>query len=295
MLHNRKINNDLAEELDALGFTGGGKKLAYLASARLDEAIYGGITGEDTQTIAEDADGTEAPVVQEAPETDPLNGPYLTIELLDRVDALDFENATVEDCEAVLAGLEAKVLNPALTEEDAQELEERFKKTVNKFGKIVKKKILTGVEKLKGKKSRRKNRAKIKATARKYKRKGGRMLKRIRARFAGKIAGKKKQIAAGVEVPMSDLAVELRGLLSENTIEKNDFDPTLEKMCDVFDLIEWHLEDSSVSEVLEDAVYDLWAPLLEESVESEEFTERCKPVLSLMAHCLKEIDGTSGN
>lgn len=289
MLHNRRVNNgNLSEELEALGFSSNGEDLARMATQRLDEAIYGGaivsavpIGAEPEETVADGAVSDEV---------DPIDGPYVTMELLDRLEGLELDGARLEDVQELLAGLEAKIMPEGLSEADATILDERFKKMVNKFGKIIKKKVLTGVAKLKGKKSRRKNRASIKKSSRKYAKKGGKILKRIKAKFAGRSAKARLRIA-DIDSPTSALAEELRSMLDESAITPTGYDELMERFCSVFDLIEWHLEDEAVGQVLEDAVFDLWSGIVTESVDDTEFTERCRPVLSLMAHCLRRIEG----
>ena len=78
-------------------------------------------------------------------------------------------------------------------------------------------------------------------------------------------------------------------MLIEETTPKTLFEDTLDRMERVLALISMHCEDEAVTEVLSEAWEDA-TQQLHEDTDEQELMEAIKPVLSLMAHCLKQID-----
>ena len=87
----------------------------------------------------------------------------------------------------------------------------------------------------------------------------------------------------------SDLAGELRTMLTEETTPTTAFDETLDRMERVLALIALECKDEAVTDVLSEA-WENATQALNEGTDEDELLETVKPVLSLMAHCLKKIE-----
>jgi len=87
----------------------------------------------------------------------------------------------------------------------------------------------------------------------------------------------------------TELASELRGLLDEETTPQTMFEETLDRMERVLGLIALHIEDEAVTDVLAEA-WENATEQLHEDTDEGELMEGLRPVISLMAHCLKDID-----
>jgi len=122
MINRWKLNTDLEEELRDLGCDVSGKGLASIAARRLDEDAMGGQAMGAIGSL-----GSPSPGSYEDPE-DPIDGDWVTHELLDRLESLEVDNwHEAEECPAslILAGLAQKNVDA-----DDTELQERAEKIV---------------------------------------------------------------------------------------------------------------------------------------------------------------------
>ncbi len=105
MINRWKLNTNLEEELRGLGCDVTGQGLASIAARRLDEDAMGGQAMGAIGSL-----GSAAPGSYEDPE-DPIDGDWVTHELLDRLESLEVDNwHEAEECPAslILAGLAEK-------------------------------------------------------------------------------------------------------------------------------------------------------------------------------------------
>lgn len=115
MIDKRKINTNLEEELSNLGCDIGGQGLASLAGRRLDESAFGGQAMGVIGAVGSAAP-SELPPEWEAEDEveedhDPIDGDFVTHELLDRIERLDMtEWGDYDECPAtaLLDGLRQK-------------------------------------------------------------------------------------------------------------------------------------------------------------------------------------------
>lgn len=312
----------LSEELKSLGFTettpGG------------DVALQGMVRLMGAQPVP--AKTEEAPVMEEADpkpkpaeqveDQDPFEGPTLSEELLERMEALDYEAADPETLDELLAAIGDKQVPEALEKRLATVLDE-MKKVRILGGKVTRVTVRRGSKAMREKRKRRleykRHKAKIKIRVKKRMRKAGAKIKasktaRKRKSLFGKLkglvrkAGKKlgglvkkvkgkMGLGGGLSKSESKLARELDALLSESRGGEIGLrDEMVGRLGDCLMLLDWILEDEDVTECFVEAYEPIAeaycsGTLMEGRVDDAEFQKQIAPVARLIGKCVDELQG----
>jgi len=314
LITNRVVNTDLDEELKSLGVAPS-SHLKVLSEGSDGGAFF---SGELFKSKMQD----EPVEVAEVDENDPIDGRFVTEELLTRIAGLDLDDLSEDDIDALLQGLSEKEL-PEGDEElagFAHEIEDilierssRRKKRGKARAHGKSKQRTKGARRVKkitrsgravsvmqcrqgfhasggkcvksGEAHLKKGRAaRRKSPAKQSKARSYRTAKRLTTQRAKDLRSK---LAAS-----TDLADELRSLsLSENT-DHGDFAETIERIGRVMDLISEWIDDVAVDEVLGESFENLTTGLYENE---EDFDAAVRPTLNLIKRCLEEIEDAEGN
>ena len=267
---NDRIVRSLDEDFAKIGWDKGTRELQRLSTQRLDESLY------NVQSIT----------------ADPIDGPVVTVELLNRIADLDFSTLSEEDCDDLLDGLREKDLpdGDAELEEAAEAVVKaileakvvrgratrggRFTRAMAGFqnigGKIVKKSASeVKAARLERKKSNKRNKSKIARSRKRY----------------DKTTGRKRERMGLSADDMSDgLVLELNNILGEST--NGVYGDTVTRIARIMRLLE-HGLGSEVGNVLESAFEKMETSLL---AESEDPMRAFGPALKVIARCLELID-----
>lgn len=248
------------------------------------------LTPERAKAMTEDVDpGT----TQEA---DPYDGPQVTEALLRRIQKLPFDRMTTEDFDEVIESLKSKAMpddaDPklvALAEDVAKRLVEgRFKKMVTATGKIIKKAILTGKEKLKGILFRRRNKSKIRSQRRKYSISSAfQRLKKLASR--GNIVQKKARLAGNESY---ELVNELHAMLAEEGIGTGAAsirESVLSRIGRIFLLMSDEFQEEAVDEVMATCA-DKLAVLQESELTDADFMAAVRPAVKMITRMYSELE-----
>ena len=270
-LNRSSVNTNLAEEFGEIGID--------VKSGILGEAIASPVA-----PLGKPEQGSD--------ENDPIEGKFVTRELMQRIANLPFESMSEEDFQQLSDELNQKELpedDEELAELKDRVMSEAFK--VIRTGRSGKKKrirVLKGAEARKGKMYRRRMRAKIKRAKKRWKRSAtGR-----RSKKAAEI--RQKRFGENTETG-SELFKELVGLVSESSApsdEMSEHEVILDRIGNVFALIECLMpagKDKEVSQVFE-ATYEGIANSLSEGLDDDQFLEQVKPALNVIKRCLEEIE-----
>lgn len=268
---NDRIVRSLDEDFAKIGWDKGTRELQRLSTQRLDESLY------NVQSIT----------------ADPIDGPVVTVELLNRIADLDFDALSESDCDDLLDGLREKELPDGDAElaEAAEAVVKaileakivrgratkggKFTRAVagyaNIGGKIVKKSAAeVKSARLERKKSNKRNKSKIARSRKRY----------------DKTTGRKRERMGLSADDMSDgLVLELNNILGEST--GGEYADTVSRIARIMRLLEHGLGED-VGHVLESAFDKMETSLL---AESEDPSRAFGPVLKVIARCLEQIDG----
>ncbi len=278
--HNKNVA-DLSEELASLGVRGGIETMQTLSTKNLTEMIY------ETNVVKHVAE----PEQYQVESTDPLDGDFVTRELLDRIVGLPLEDLDEDDIDEIIDGLKSKALPE---DEEIREYAtavaralidegKKKQKIVGADGKISIVMKKTGGDAAIAKKGRRKNKSKLKKASKKYRRSAGfKMNKKKRARKGKKIKAAQQRIASDVT-----LADELRSLLDESTGVDSSHADIVDRIGRIYELLDESIYDEGVSDVLEESFDGLCDTLTEDD---SDIIDAVKPCLSVMAACLRAID-----
>lgn len=287
-------SNTLQEDLDALGVKGLTEdSMAAIALGRpLDEKSCkdDGKGEEDGEDEEEEDDGEE----YDESRHDPIDGPFVTPALFDRIMALPFDNLDESQIDQLIGELSEKKIpkNIPGIEERAQEVARTLvekKKTIIWKGRRKRINIDTSGE---ARAERRERRLK---TRRKKSR-----IKRQRIRTARKPSAKRaaeKTAAAHQRMGDSEsFAVELEHLLHEqDSVAMSVRDEILLRIDTIIDLIEDEFEDDSVDSIFESVADTLFssydAGRLDEDVMGvDAFLAEVRPIMSLISKSLDKME-----
>ena len=267
---NDRIVRSLDEDFAKIGWDKGTRELQRLSTQRLDESLY------NVQSIT----------------ADPIDGPVVTVELLNRIADLDFSTLSEEDCDDLLDGLREKDLPDGDAElaEAAEAVVKaileakvvrgratrggRFTRAMAGFqnigGKIVKKSASeVKAARLERRKANKRNKSKIARSRKRY----------------DKTTGRKRERMGLSADDMSDgLVLELNNILGEST--NGVYEDTVTRIARIMRLLE-HGLGSEVGNVLESAFEKMETSLL---AESEDPMRAFGPALKVIARCLEQID-----
>lgn len=287
-MNDDRIVRSLDEDFAKIGWGGGTKELNRLSSTRLDESLY------------------SAPPVQ----FDPIDGPMVTMDLLNRIADLDFDSLDEDDCNDILDGLRDK----ELPDHDV-ELAEAAEAVVKAL--LESRKMITQFDSRTGKKSRRAAAGyhNVDGKVVKVKLSDARKVARKRTRYDKRTAGKQatydrtvgarlqnmadrkglgaKSAKANKRQPtnaddMSDgLVLELNHILGESDNSKfGAYGDTVSRVARIMNLLEYALGEE-VGDVLETAYAKMENSLL---TESSEPARAFDPALRVIARCLEQVD-----
>lgn len=334
MIHRRNLRS-LDEELEGLGCEIGSAGLAAIADRRLDESAHNGqafgvigalgsaspsdnapwLDGHSDliDTDGEDLDDDDEYLMAEDDDDDPIDGAWVTHELLHRIENLEIDESWGDEgdtrFEQLLDGLAEKSVpaDDAELQARAEALvvflsEGRFNKIKGTFGGQFKRaergfrkgptgaytKIPVGERKKAARILKKKRRGAKGVKDKKYARVRGARMSRIR-KMRGLQSPSAREDFDMSSASGGQLAEELRDLLDHETTPQTMFEDTLERMERVLALIALHVEDEAVTDVLSEA-WENATEQLHEDTDEDELMESLKPVISLMAHCLKQID-----
>lgn len=284
-MNDDRIVRSLEEDFAKIGWGGGTTELKRLSSKRLDESLY------------------SAPPVQ----FDPIDGPVVTMELLNRIADLDIYSLDEDDCDALLDGLREKEL-PEGDAELAEAAEAVVKAILESQRKQVVRDSITGKrevraaegyrttddgkiekiaagEKIKQAKKREIYDRKSKAVQARYAKGRGKRLALKRKLRGGPGPKRKRRINA--DAVTDALAADLYSILGESDNSKfGAYSDTVSRVARIMSLLEYALGDE-VGDVLEAAYEKMENSLLTESSEPARAFE---PALRVIARCLEQID-----
>lgn len=265
---------------------------------------------EDLVKLGLAAPMTEDKEEKNVQEEDPIDGRFVTKELLNRINGLNMESLSEEDIDALLEGLKDKELSADLSdlaEETVRNLFEVKARIVRKAksGSVSRKRTKLcprGFRMVDGKCVRAAIAAggagKLKQQARKkakWSRSGkGAMSQKRSARWAARREGDKETQSAFAE----ELSTILEGHeASKMTVR----DELIERMSNIFDLLGEEFQNEDVSKVYGDAMnklvesYDV-GRLDEGVMDDDEFIAEVSPLVTMMRKSLSKImDGDLGN
>jgi hypothetical protein len=309
----------LSEELKSLGFTestpGGDLKLEGMARLMGAEIVVPTPAAPEQVT-----EGAEPGATTEG--EDPFEGSVLSEELLERMEALDYEAADPDTLDELLAAIGDKQVPEALEARLAAVLDE-MKKIRISAGKITRVNVRRGSKAMKAKRKARleykRHRAKIKIGRKKRMRKAGAKIKarktaRKRKSLFGKLkglvrkAGKKlgglvkkvkgkMGLSGGLGKSESKLARELEALLAESRSgEAGLRDEMVARIGDCLVLLDWIIGDEDVTECFCEAYEPIVESycgdaLTEARVDDAAFVARIAPVTRLIGKCVSELQG----
>ena len=297
-MKNKYSANTLQEDLNSLGI--GGLSEDVMASVALGVPLAEKACARDMDDEEDDDEEDEDGEDYEESKHDPMDGPFVTHTLFDRIMALPFERLDEEDIERVIEGLKTKRIPrniPGIqerAEEVASDLLERVK-TIIKAGKRARINVSNSPE---AKKLRRERRLTYKKKKTKINRRA-----RITARKApGKRAALKTAMAHQRMGDSQSFAVELEHILHEH--EERDMgvrDEILIRLNRIIDLVAEEFNDEAVVEVFEEAVESLSASyaagrLDEDVMDADAFLTELRPIMALVSKSLDRLDTVgSGN
>lgn len=290
--------NTLQEDLDALGI--GGLSEDVMASVALGVPLAEKSCSKDMPDDEEDDEEEEDGEEYEESRHDPMDGPYVTHVLFDRIMALPLDDLAVEDIEMVIEGLKTKRIPRNIhgiqerAEEVASTLLEKMKSII-RAGKRERIRIDTSPD---AKARRRKRTLDYKVDKTKIKRK-----RKIWARKPGaKRAAKKTAMAHKRMGDSESFAVELEHILYEHgERDMNVRDEILLRIDRIIDLVGEEFNDQAVVDVFDEAVESLSASyeagrLDEDVMDVDAFLSEIRPVMALISKSLDRLDRTgSGN
>lgn len=297
------VGSTLQEDLDALGVKGlnEGDMAAMVMGSPLGAPLA---EQKPPKCEPEDEEGEEDEEDEgedyEESKHDPIDGPFVTDALFDRIMALPLDSLSEEEIGAVIEGLKEKKIprNVAGIEERAEQvataLLEKMKAIVWK-GKRKRVKIDTSPEAKKKRRERRMEYRKKKA-----------VIGRKRAKWSRKVSAKRaaaKTAAAHQRMGDSEsFAVELEHLLDEQADRvANVRDEILTRIENIVELIEDEFDDDAVDSVFEAALQPLAASyeagrLDEDVMDVDAFLAEIRPVTALISKSLDRLDrGGLGN
>ena len=267
-----RIVRSLDEDFAKIGWDRGAGELQRLSSRRLDESLY------------------SVPAIT----ADPIDGPVVTVELLNRIADLDFEALSEDDCDSLLDGLREKELpegDPALAE--AAEavvkaiLESRKKiKIKNTMGGTTVK-AAAGYKTVDGKLVKQKS-ADLKKAARKRARynKRTKAKRKMYAKTRGaRLSAKRERMGLSADDMSDGLVLELNHILGESG-QFGEYGDTVSRIARIMSLIE-EILGAEVGNVLESAYETMQGSLLSESSDPQ---RAFGPALKVIARCLEQID-----
>jgi len=306
MLHHRKApSTKLEEDLQSLGIAGDPSDIHGLATMTVEDAVvgiglkgHGGDGGEDGGQITEDADGNEpgdgGEQVAEGAESDPIDGKFVTRELLSRIVNLPMDTMEEADFDEILEGLKTKDLP-----EDDEELANLAEAVVEQLveGKLQKIRQAKGGFKRKAKAGFQMKGGKIKRIAtgeritkrrerKKYMRGKGKVLAKRWQRTVGKRHG--KRLAHRKPLSASTLALDLGSLMAESR-HGETFAPAVERLARIFNLLDEQIADADVCRIMEETWNSFEDSITEDTTE-DSFMESIRPCLMLVKRCLEHIE-----
>jgi len=268
-----RIVRSLSEDFAKIGWDKGTAELQRLSTQRLDESLY------------------SVPAIT----ADPIDGPVVTVELLNRIADLDFDALSEDDCDNLLDGLREKELpdgDPALAE--AAEavvkaiLESRKKIKIKATGGGTFTKAAAGYKTVGGKVVKQKA-SDLKKAARERKKYNKRTAskRKLYAKTKGKrLAAKRERMGLSADDMSDGLVLELNNILGEGN-QYGAYGDTVSRVARIMSLLEAIL-GSEVGNVLENAYETMEGSLL---VENSDPQRAFGPALKVIARCLEQIDG----
>lgn len=312
----------LDEDLRALGFSeatpGGEAAAAGMLRLMGVEPVVAAAPGAVTESA-------EPGAVDEG--ADPFEGPVLSEELLERMEALDLEAVDLDALEELIEAIGDKEVPEALEARLSAVLDE-MKKVRIQAGKVTRVNVRRGSKAMREKRKRRmqykrkkahikmltkkrsrKAGAKIKAakTARKRKSLFGALKKIVRkagSKLGGLVSKAKGKLGGGLSVSAkgeSKLARELDALLAESASEDRTIrDELVVRLGECLELLDWILEEEEVAERFVAAYEPLVEAycsgnLAEARVDDAEFQARVAPVARMIGRCVAELEGNVGS
>jgi len=296
MLHHRKApSTSLEEDFKTLGLGVDENSIHDQATMTIEEAVVGiGVHGHG-ESFTEDDDDAGGDLTEDEDGDDPLDGKFVTRELLARIVGLPLDQMEEEDYRSLLDELKQKelpegdeelaALSEAVVEQLVEGMMQRIRKAAGGFARRAK----AGFQNIAGKIKRIATGDRIKKARKRAKRQrgaGGVVSKRWR-RTKG--ARNKKKLDNSKPVGMaSDLAVELENLVSESVVGSS-YSPVMERLSSIFSLIDEEFCDDAVCDVLK-GTWDVFSKQITEDSDEESFLEAVKPCLIVIKRCLEEIE-----
>jgi hypothetical protein len=257
---------------------------------------------------------------------DPFEGPVLSEELLERMEAMDLENTDPELLSRLLDKIGDQQVPEALEARLAAVLDE-MKKVRIVGGKVTRVNVRRGSKAMREKRKRRmeykRKKAAIKIKRKKRMRKAGSKIKamktaRKRKSLFGKLKGLVRKAGAklgglvkkvkgkmglggGLSKSESKLARELDALLAESrTGQVGLRDEVVARIGDILVLLDWVLEDEDVAERFceeYEPITDAYCSgaLTEAKADEAAFQAQITPVLRMIGKCVDELEGNFGS
>ena len=272
-MHDRIVRS-LNEDFAKIGWDGGTSELKRLSTRRLDESEFYSVPSITA---------------------DPIDGPVVTVELLNRIADLDFDALSESDCDDLLDGLREKELpdGDAPLAEAAEAvvkaiLESRKKIKIKKTGGGTFTKAASGYKTVDGKVVKQKS-SDLKAAARKRARYNKRTAakQKLYAKTKGKrLAAKRERMGLSADDMSDGLVLELNNILGEGS-QFGEYGDTVARVARIMSLLEAILGEE-VGDVLESAYESMQGSLLAENSDPQ---RAFGPALKVIARCLEQIDG----
>jgi hypothetical protein len=306
------------QDLRSLGFTEAvpGGDVALESMARL----AGGVVVEaapEPKPVTEGADPSKPAPVEG--QDDPFEGPVLSEELLERMEALDLGSADLDTLDELLAAIGDKQVPEALEERLTKVLDE-MKKVRIEAGKVTRVNVRRGSKAMRDRRKRRmeykRNKASIKIqrkkrsrtagakikagkTERKHKSMSGALKKvaRVSSKKLGGLNKKAKGKSTGLVRGESKLARALDALLAESrTTDATIRDEIVGRLGDCLVLIDWIIDEEEIAERFVEAyepLVDAYAAgsLVEAKLDDAAFQAQIAPVVRMIGKCVDELQG----
>jgi hypothetical protein len=307
------IANTLQEDLNALGI--GGLNEDVMASVALGVPLSEKSCGmgkgmADDEEEMDDEEEEEDGEDYEESRHDPMDGPFVTHTLFDRIMALPFENLAEEDVQRVIEGLKTKRIprNVRGIQERAEEVAQHLVQEV--MGKRTRKFKAGGMAK------------KLSIVCPQGYRKNpngkGCVRAAVAAGGAGKLAKSKRKASLWARTGKGaksakksermagrrgeEFAVELEHLLGEQVDRTMSVrDEIMGRIGNIIEMINLEFDDEAVADVFESAVDSLAASyeagrLDEDVMDADAFLAEIRPVMALISKSLDRLDTVgSGN
>ena len=280
-------SGSLQEDLDALGVKGLDESAMALVALGMPMSEASKPKPEEPEDDDEE-DGED----YDESRHDPIDGPFVTPALFDRIMALPFESLDDEQLAQVVEGLKSKRIPrniPGIVEQAevvARTLTEKMKSIIWKG----KRKRITIDMSPEAKQARRERRRTSRRKRSQLKRQRIRTGRKTSAKMAAKRTAKVHQRLG------DDFAVELEHLLAENQSRRETArEEILGRIDDIVDLIEDEFDDDNVTMIFNEAIEPISASysagrLDEDVMNVDSFLAEIRPVMALISKSVDRIE-----